>query len=61
MRGRGIALAVAGILAGCDLAPVYDPPHTLLPGAYQGSGAFRVAQPERTAATASAVHSLFMA
>jgi multidrug efflux system outer membrane protein len=46
MRGRCIALAVAGMLAGCNLAPVYDPPHTLLPESYQGSGAFRVAQPE---------------
>ena len=46
MKGRCIALAVAGMLAGCNLAPVYDPPHTLLPEFYQGSGAFRVAQPE---------------
>lgn len=46
MKGLCTALAVAGILAGCDLAPVYDPPHTLLPDSYQGSGAFRVAQPE---------------
>src|ERR1700677_4798854 len=46
MRGRCIALAVAGMLAGCNLAPVYDPPHTLLPESYQGSGAFHVAQPE---------------
>jgi NodT family efflux transporter outer membrane factor (OMF) lipoprotein len=45
MKGRGIALGV-WILAGCDLAPVYDPPHTLLPDSYQGSGAFRVARPE---------------
>ena len=40
------ALAAAGILAGCNLAPVYDPPHYLLPDSYQGSGAFRVAQPQ---------------
>src|SRR6202050_5601427 len=40
------AVAVAGILAGCDLAPVYDQPHYLLPESYQGSGAFRVAQPQ---------------
>ncbi len=46
MKGWCTALSVAGILAGCDLAPVYDPPHTLLPDSYQGSGAFRVAQPE---------------
>src|ERR1700678_1450036 len=46
MKGWCTALAVAGILAGCDLAPVYDPPRYLLPVSYQGSGAFRVAQPE---------------
>src|ERR1700691_1107096 len=46
MKGCCTALAVAGILAGCDLAPVYAPPHTLLPDSYQGSGAFRVAQPQ---------------
>src|SRR6202789_304849 len=46
MKGRCIALAVAGILAGCNLAPVYDQPHYLLPDSYQGSGAFRVAQPQ---------------
>jgi multidrug efflux system outer membrane protein len=40
------ALAVAAVLSGCDLAPVYDPPHTLLPDSYQGSGAFGVAQPQ---------------
>ena len=39
-------LAVAAALSGCDLAPVYDPPHYLLPESYQGSGAFRVAQPQ---------------
>jgi outer membrane protein, multidrug efflux system len=46
MKGCCTALAVAGILAGCNLAPTYDPPHTLLPDSYQGSDAFRVAQPE---------------
>jgi outer membrane protein, multidrug efflux system len=40
------ALTVAAVLSGCDLAPVYDPPHYLLPDSYQGSGAFRVAQPQ---------------
>ena len=35
-----------GSLSGCNLAPVYDPPHYLLPDSYQGSGAFRVAQPQ---------------
>ena len=46
MKAWCTTLAVAGMLAGCDLAPVYDPPHTLLPESYQGSGAFRVARPE---------------
>jgi outer membrane protein, multidrug efflux system len=46
MKGLCTTLAVAGILAGCDLAPVYDPPRYLLPESYQGSGAFRVAQPQ---------------
>ena len=46
MKGRCTALAVAGILAGCNLAPVYKQPHYLLPDSYQGSGAFRVAQPQ---------------
>src|SRR3984957_1443218 len=46
MKGMCTALAVAGILAGCDLAPAYDPPHYLLPDSYQGNGAFRVAQPQ---------------
>ena len=46
MKGRCITLAVAGILTGCDLAPLYDPPHYLLPDSYQGSGAFHVAQPQ---------------
>src|ERR1700677_1926668 len=46
MKGWCTALAVAGILTGCNLAPAYDPPHYLLPDSYQGSGAFRVAQPQ---------------
>src|SRR5271168_2816934 len=46
MKGCCTALAVAGILAGCNLAPTYDPPHPLLPDSYQGSGPFGVAQPE---------------
>src|ERR1700761_3171410 len=46
MKGRCIALAVAGILTGCNLAPVHEQPHYLLPDSYQGSGAFRVAQPQ---------------
>jgi len=46
MKRLCTALAVAAILSGCSLAPVYDPPHYLLPDTYQGSGAFRVAQPQ---------------
>jgi outer membrane protein, multidrug efflux system len=40
------ALAIAAVLAGCNLAPRYDPPRYLLPDSYQGSGAFGVAQPQ---------------
>ena len=35
-----------GLLAGCDLVPVYDPPQFMLPPSYQGSGPFRVADPD---------------
>jgi multidrug efflux system outer membrane protein len=41
-----IASFAVAVLSGCNLAPVYDPPHYLLPDSYQGSGAFRVAQPQ---------------
>jgi multidrug efflux system outer membrane protein len=34
------------LLSGCELAPVYDPPHFILPPSYQGSGPFRVAHPD---------------
>jgi len=40
-----VSLSV-GVLTGCDLAPVYDSPHYLLPTSYQGTGPFRVARPE---------------
>lgn len=46
MRGLCAVLALATVLSGCNLAPVYDPPRTLLPESYQGSGAFRAAQPQ---------------
>jgi NodT family efflux transporter outer membrane factor (OMF) lipoprotein len=35
-----------GLLAGCDLAPIYEPPRFILPASYQGSGPFRVADPD---------------
>lgn len=44
-RALPIASLAAAVLAGCDLAPVYDPPHYLLPPSYQGSEPFKVAQP----------------
>jgi NodT family efflux transporter outer membrane factor (OMF) lipoprotein len=40
-----IALLGLAVLSGCNLVPVYDPPHLLLPESYQGSGPFRVAHP----------------
>ena len=35
-----------GLLAGCNLVPVYDPPHFILPESYQGSGPFGLANPD---------------
>jgi multidrug efflux system outer membrane protein len=32
-------------LAGCDLAPTYNPPHYIVPESYRGSGPFTVARP----------------
>ena len=46
MRRPYAALAVAVLLSACNLAPVYRPPQYLVPASYQGSGAFRVAEPE---------------
>lgn len=40
------ALVLLGLLSGCDLAPAYRPPHYLLPDNYQGSGPFKIAQPD---------------
>ncbi len=42
------AFAVAGVLAclcGCDLAPLYDPPHYVLPADWRGQGPFKTATP----------------
>jgi outer membrane protein, multidrug efflux system len=46
MKRLYVALAVAALLSGCNLAPVYRPPQYLVPESYQGNGAFRVAEPE---------------
>jgi multidrug efflux system outer membrane protein len=49
MRRSATALVVSlgvGLLSGCNLAPIYDPPHFILPESYQGSGPFGVAHPD---------------
>ena len=49
MKRRATALLAAfgvGLLSGCNLAPVYDPPHFILPQSYQGSAPFTVAHPD---------------
>src|SRR5580704_5009956 len=49
MKRHAAALVASlgvGLLAGCDLAPVYDPPHFILPDSYQGSAPFGVAHPD---------------
>jgi outer membrane protein, multidrug efflux system len=38
--------SLVGLLAGCDLAPVYEPPQFILPESYHGSGPFTVANPD---------------
>jgi multidrug efflux system outer membrane protein len=45
---RAVSIAALGALlvSGCDLAPVYDPPHLSLPKSYQGSSPFQVAHPD---------------
>jgi len=35
-------------LCGCGLAPLYDPPHYVLPGDWRGQGPFKVATPRDT-------------
>jgi multidrug efflux system outer membrane protein len=49
MKRHAIALVASlgvGLLSACDLAPVYDPPHFILPESYHGSGPFVVAHPD---------------
>jgi len=53
MKGRGATLLASlglGLLSGCDLIPVYDPPQFMLPQSYQGSSPFRVADPDEALA-----------
>ena len=50
MMGRVVTLLASSlglvVLAVCNLAPVYDPPHFILPESYQGGGPFTVANPD---------------
>ena len=46
LSAAGIAALSAVLVSGCDLAPVYDPPHLLLPDSYQGTTPFEVARPD---------------
>ena len=46
LRAAGIAALSVVLVSGCDLAPVYDPPHLLLPDSYQGTAPFQVAHPD---------------
>ncbi len=61
MRLRATAVTVLGasLLSACNLAPVYEPPHFILPDSYQGSGPFRVAQPAAAAASRDAWWTVF--
>ena len=45
VRWMAVAAGVS-LLSACNLAPRYDPPHFVLPESYQGSGPFRLAQPD---------------
>lgn len=45
-RALPIVPLAAALLAACDLAPVYDPPHYVLPESYQGSKPFEIARPQ---------------
>ena len=44
-RSGPLLLMVPALLAGCDLAPRYEPERFLLPAGYQGSGPFALARP----------------
>jgi multidrug efflux system outer membrane protein len=48
LRLASVLVSVLACLAGCDLAPVYDPPHYVLPDSWRGQGPFRIAAPSDT-------------
>ena len=50
---RGLALIVAGALAGCSFAPPYHPPVTATPVAFKEAGPWQLAQPADTAPAAN--------
>ena len=51
-RYAAALIASLGVgLSGCNLAPIYDPPHFVLPDSYQGSGPFQVARPDEELST----------
>ena len=46
VNAASIATLSAVLVCGCDLAPIYDPPHLLLPDSYPGIAPFQVAHPD---------------
>lgn len=46
LRVAVIAVLSVVLVSGCDLAPVYDPPHLLLTDSYQGTAPFQLAHPD---------------
>ncbi len=48
MTRLGALLGALTGLSGCDLAPVYDPPHYVLPADWRGQGPFALANPRDT-------------
>jgi outer membrane protein, multidrug efflux system len=46
LRAPTLIASLGMVLAGCDLAPTYNPPHYIVPESYRGSGPFTVAQPD---------------
>ncbi len=48
LRLASVLAGLLACLAGCDLAPLYDPPHYILPDDWRGQGPFRIAAPSDT-------------